>query len=610
MPNESLHETLNRILSWSGPTQIMNSRGLRLVRRAPANSAFWALWRTSKADIRALNYACEMSADNSYTVIQYMDPAVIEPAQVVPPPPTPSIQPDPVLPVTTSVQWSDEQLAIFRWFQTPTSNRSLVVRARAGTGKTTTIKAAFACAPEDRMLYAVFNKKNQVEASGAIDDPRVDVKTLHSLGLMFIRSVWPSSRANDEVEKDRVKAVCDHWDGAAFLAPSEVHTQVRKLVGFAKNAAVNPTVDELIELAELRDIECPQFSSPSNGGWDVAKLAQAALRVLDLSTTPDSENRVSFNDMVWLPIRMGWVRGWYDLVVVDEAQDMNVPQLLMAKGARKSNGRICVVGDDRQAIYGFRGAASDGLNMMVQELAACELGLTITYRCPKSVVALASALVPDYRAADTAPDGLVERRADMDGVVVGDAILSRSNAPLLPICMSLLRRGIRARIEGKDVGRELLEIIKKLNATSVPVYLARVETWRQKQVARYMDTRLAEEKCAKVNDMSLMLVSLADGASGVSEIISRTESMFKDSSDPRDPEARLPRVTLSSVHKAKGLEWGKVWLLSRTFNRKRPVTAAPLSPEAELARAKEEANIYYVALTRAKQHLVLADVQI
>jgi superfamily I DNA/RNA helicase len=62
-------------------------------------------------------------------------------------------------------------------------------------------------------------------------------------------------------------------------------------------------------------------------------------------------------------------------------------------------------------------------------------------------------------------------------------------------------------------------------------------------------------------------------------------SLFVD-----DKGFNKPTVVLSSVHKAKGLEWNRVFLISKTFR----VTKGE----------DEEANIYYVAVTRAKQELV------
>lgn len=143
-------------------------------------------------------------------------------------------------------------------------------------------------------------------------------------------------------------------------------------------------------------------------------------------------------------------------ILVHNCQDMGPAQLLLATGLAR--GRVCVVGDDRQAIYGFRGADSGSVDRLKAELKAEELGLTTTYRCAKAIVADAARYVPDFQASPTAPDGLVRGLAIEkldDDVRVGDAILSRLNAPLVSRCLALLRRGVPARVEGRDVAAKL-----------------------------------------------------------------------------------------------------------------------------------------------------------
>lgn len=577
MINKSAIEAL---LPWSEPRVISNARGTSSVRTADPNGSFWQLWRSNKAELQALKVFPKLLAEENKWVVNWYGEAA-----------------SPVPPKSEKGKrvWSAEQEAIFGWFRD--GKGALVVKARAGTGKTTTIKQAFTFAPEDRMLYAVFNKKNQVEASSAITDPRVEIKTLHSVGFSFIQQIWPGARPADEVEQERIEAVIGDQ------APKAVYGQIRKLVSFAKNTLVTPGVDDLVELAEERDVECLGLEAPENGGWTRLALAGVVLKVLELSKQQDKLGRISFNDMVWLPVAMGWVRATYELVVIDEAQDMNLPQLLMAKGACKKGGRVCVVGDDRQAIYHFRGAASGGMQMMKESLSALELGLTTTYRCPKAVVALAAAIVPDYKAADSAPEGLITN-INMMGLEielkVGDAVLSRSNAPLMPVCLSLLRKGVPARIEGRDLGKALVEIVEKLNARSIPQFLTRIETWRDKQIARHSQSKNFEEKAVQINDQADTLRAIAEGVSSVREIVNRILAVFQDSGADSKPS-----VVLSTVHKAKGLEWNKVFILSDTFNRKQPANAAPVSPSVAEQRAMEESNVYYVALTRAKEQLVM-----
>lgn len=480
------------------------------------------------------------------------------------------------LTLNSITNWSPEQTAIFDWAAGGTGN--LIVRARAGTGKTTTIREMFAKAPEKRMLYCVFNKKNQLEAAAKIKDIRVEVKTLHSVGFAFIKKVWPKSRPENDVEFSRIDAVI-------YREKGNVKNAVRKLVGFAKNILINPTLDDLTDLCFERGIDCEDTS------WTEARIAGVALQVLELSKIPDNQNRISFDDMVWLPVAMNWVRPSYDLVVVDESQDMNLPQLYMAKGS--SSGRVCVVGDDRQAIYHFRGAASDGMDLMKQELSAQELGLTTTYRCPKNVVALAATMVPDYKADESAPDGVVDNM-DNAGVLLnakpGNAILSRLNAPLMPLCLRFIRNGVAAKIEGRDIGKALVAIVDKIRAADVPEFMTKTEEWRNKTISRVIKTKNGDRKAGEIDDQADTLLAVAEGAESVRDIKNRLENLFVDTNGSTNS------VLLSSTHKAKGLEWDRVFILRDTYN-KRPAT----TPEG----AREEQNIYYVAITRAKKHLTM-----
>jgi len=490
----------------------------------------------------------------------------------------------PVAPAASpsSVNWSDEQKAIFAWFALGAGN--MVVQARAGTGKTTTIKEAFNHAPEaGKLLYAVFNKKNQKEAQEKITDARVEVRTLHSLGFMFIKTVWRDAKPDDGVEFDRLSRI-------APTLPEEVGAQVLRLVGFLKNLTVGvPELNEAIDIADARNITVPDEMEAE---FPLVKLAGIAIEILRASLERDSIGRVSFNDMVWLPVAAGWVKPTFAMVVVDEAQDMNMPQLLMAE--RASKGRICIVGDDRQAIYGFRGAASDGMHLMKQRLAAGTLGLTTTYRCPKSVVALANTIVPDYTAAPSAPEGEVLEGSlaeVLKTLVVNDAVLSRLNAPLMSTCLSLLRNGTPARIEGRDIGKQLVGMVRKLRAKSVPDFFKKLTSWGEKQTKRIMagGGKHAQSKIELVNDQVVTLQTVAEDCNSVSDIEAKITSLFEDSDS-----ARRPAVVCSSVHKAKGLEWEKVVLLDETFKNKSG------------GENQEEANIFYVAVTRAKKTLVRA----
>jgi superfamily I DNA/RNA helicase len=129
-------------------------------------------------------------------------------------------------------------------------------------------------------------------------------------------------------------------------------------------------------------------------------------------------------------------------------------------------------------------------------------------------------------------------------------------------------------------------VAKKLNARSVPDFLRKVAAWENRQVTRIeaANSRNAEALVQSIQDQSATLTAVAEGATGMPEVLRRLENLFQDTR----PGER-PQVVLSSVHKAKGLEWDRVFVLSSTFR----------------AGGDEESNIKYVAYTRAKSELTM-----
>jgi len=491
------------------------------------------------------------------------------------------------------IKWSKQQKAIFKAFETGKSHFCVV--ARAGTGKTTTIIEAIALAPESRKVIVAFNKKNQLEASAKLQakgDHTTQAMTLNSLGYRFVMANWRGSRTDDSVEGDRIFKVVRDDPRFSQYESTPVAT-IKSIVAFAKNTRPFASLDDLLEIAESRDL------TPENGyaeeGWTTETCCKVALAVMELSKQQEPQGRISFNDQLWLPVVMGWVRTIFDLVAVDEAQDMNATQLLLAQGACAKTGRIILIGDPRQAIYGFRGADTNGMARLSAELGALTFPLTITYRCPKAIVELARKLVPDYQAAPEAPEGVVTEAETPDTAKPGDAILSRSNAPLMKICLSFIKRGVRAYIEGRDIGASLSTIANKLKATSVVDFVAKLESWRERKANVASAKKNAEELLQGIHDQADTLSALAEDSTSVDEILTRLNNLFGQTNDPSTNAA----VVLSSVHKAKGLEWNKTFIIRETFSR-----------TTWTDEVTEENNIAYVAITRAKREMVWVNMEV
>lgn len=496
----------------------------------------------------------------------------------------------------TTHTWSEEQEAVFAWFAR-TEPGNCVVRARAGTGKTTTIIEGIARAPEQEILLAAFNKTIAEELASRLTNPRAEAKTLHALGFSFLRRHWSQVRVDAASRAwDLARAACGPKVPDPIIGVvKELHTKAREILPFA--ARMQDSTDQLVALALRFDLDPGEEWECE--GWGLERIALYAERAMVLAE--ERTATIDFADMIFLPLVHGWVTPRYDLVVVDEAQDMTGAQLSLATKACR--GRVCIVGDNRQAVYAFRGADSGSLDRLKAELQATELGLKTTYRCPQKVVKLAAKIVPDFRAAPTAPEGTVDHVSAagmLEQAYEGDFVLSRTNAPLVPICLALLKSGKRARIRGRDIGSSIQTLLKKLQVKHLNDLPQKLANWyaREEKRAKKMRDEEAATHLADCLDRKELILALAEDLVSWGEFEARCRSLFSDDT--------LPAVMCSTIHRAKGLEADRVFLLGNTFRGSESVyldDEENAHAENQDDPGQEERNIKYVGITRAKAHL-------
>jgi superfamily I DNA/RNA helicase len=486
--------------------------------------------------------------------------------------------------------WSEQQEAIFGWFANADrparytgdeAPSNLVVVARAGTGKTTTIIEGINRAPETNILLCAFNKRIAEELTNRISNPNAKAQTLHSIGFAAVRRYWSGLRvcSNGERADGLAEKVC------GIKTPDVVKRLVSKL--HSKAREINPHARNVGDITDLLyAFECEPDETWQAAGYDAAFVERKSLEAMELAATVKPvQTGIDFADMIFLPVRNGWLAKQFDLVVVDEAQDMTVAQLEIAQGISK--GRIAVVGDDRQAIYGFRGADSNSLSRLKTELNAVELKLTVTYRCGQNIVAEARNLVNDFECG-ASHEGVVDSLnidAMLKDISNGDFLLSRTNAPLVSTAFALIRSGKRARIAGRDIGAGLKAIVRKLNRGHIGIetMIERIEAWREREVRRFAVAK-REAQIEQTNDKAETLLVVAHESKSVADMESRIDGLFTD-----DGLGQAGIITCSSVHRSKGLEANRVFVLEFTLK----------------GGNIEEENIQYVAVTRAKNHLTM-----
>lgn len=472
-------------------------------------------------------------------------------------------------------EWSPMQSAIFAAVEDPTAG-NLVVEALAGTGKSTTIEEAVGRTSEsDRVLVCAFNASIAKALEPRMPEG-VEVRTLHSFGFAALRRALAPKRP--EINRFRMADVAEAIFGGRGWDTRQARSFCCQLAGIAKGQAFDALkdaskLDRLDRWVDAYGLDVPK-------GFDRKRLVGNTLQMLRTQQC-GGHSEIDFDDQIWLPVVLGLEIPSYDFVFVDETQDLNPAQLEIIKRAGRK-GRIVAVGDRRQAIYGFRGADSRAIPRMIEELGAKTLPLSITYRCPKAVVAEANAIVPELQAAPTAPEGIVRTVSPETlerEVAAGDFVLSRTNAPLVSLCFKLVKAGKRAAIQGRAIGDGLANWVKATNAATVAELMNCLRDWRRAEVERL---EALERDTEAVIDRAECLEAIASGATSVDAVLTRIERLFTN----EDPTGR---VLLSSTHRAKGLEADRVWLLRDTYMK---------------FEGPEEANLLYVAITRSKRELI------
>lgn len=379
---------------------------------------------------------------------------------------------------------------------------------------------------------------------------------------------------------------------------------VERLVGLCKmNLLDQPTAEQLDEIAAHYDVEL-------NGGR--MEIYSLVPRVLERCKDVSKDRKVDFDDMIWLPVVLDLAVKRYDLLLVDECQDLNRCQQQLAL---KAGNRLILCGDPKQAIYGFAGADSRSMDRMTEILSATKRGcltlpLTVTRRCGKAIVEEARKIVPDFHAHESNGEGSIlrakygkDKEGDADdstpdtyhsSVRDRDMCLCRVNAPLVSQCFRFLKAGRKATIQGRDVGQGLISTVKKLSKDNdaVPELIRRLDEWRHEEERKEMAKRNpSEARMIALRDRFDCLVCFTDEAKTVTQVISKIEAVFTDDKDN-------PGIRLSSIHKAKGLEAERVFFLE-------PKGASCPHPMAKTPQAyDQEMNLRYVAITRAIETLI------
>jgi DNA helicase II / ATP-dependent DNA helicase PcrA len=500
--------------------------------------------------------------------------------------------------VKPDFQPSEQQAQVFEWVTQGRGNA--IIKAAAGAGKTTTIVKACELVSGDGKFLA-FNKKiseeigHRLQAAGVPHN--MQASTFHSAGFQ----AWKRSAARVVVDFDKMEKLCGD-----LRTPFNLQSFVKQLVSIAKQSAVGVEDDAEIDadyvwddLIDHHDLDEKLYS---DFGEDIESLREKGIyRAKELMRASiESDSRfINFDDMLYAPLKHGAQFWKHDWIFIDEAQDTNYARRMLAAAMLKDNGRLVAIGDPHQAIYGFTGADADALDLIADRFHCIDLPLTVSYRCPQAVVEYAQKWVKHIQAAPSAPRGSVRHIPDTDFRKLtpesSDVILCRNVKPLISLALGYLKKRVPAHVEGGDIGQSLLSLVKRWkSARTVQDLGAALEDYRIEEQNRLLDKNLFQKLQQledKIDSIQVIMDTLHLDDS-VQEVVRTIEGLFKDSEGKR-----VESITLSTIHKAKGREWNRVYLYGR--NKFMP------SPFAKQEwQMGQEKNLIYVAVTRAKQELV------
>lgn len=533
---------------------------------------------------------------------------------------------------------SKAQQDFYDWVSNESGN--CILNAVAGAGKTTTVLNGIALM-RGKVWLGVYNKKMADEIKekvAARDDlsKRVETwdpvarkflrvpepvssSTFHSLGLGLVRSMaYPNK---PEIDDKKVTRIVDQVVAEKEAIAQQERPDLREVAG---------TVTQLVSMAKNRGFVPGQHVSGGLSDWDDLRAWNNMVAQFDIGDTLDDEqldmainfarsvlrkstadiSTIDMDDMIYLPLaRRITLKPWhkYDWVLIDEAQDTNPARRALANLVRKEGARLVAVGDPHQAIYGFTGADNDSLEQIKDQFRAVELPLTVTYRCPKAVVEHAQKWVSHITAHESAPKGEVITMAYPDLIDMAlphmpraeygeTAILCRYNKYLVGLCFKMIRMGLPAKIEGRNIGEGLVKLATRWKTVKTVNGLeTKLREYEEREVAKALKKE-QEQKADRITDevATIMVVVervRANGGSRVSDVVEAIEEIFDDNVSDKG------LITLCSTHKSKGMEWSTVYLL----DREALMPSKMAKQEWQLA---QEINLIYVAVTRAKQTLI------
>ena len=472
-----------------------------------------------------------------------------------------------------------------------------------GTGKTTKLityaKTFYKLGtPLDKIGYFAFTTKAANEAINRMLDAypqlqRKDLKhfrTLHSLAFNRL------GMKKSEVVQD------EHYEdiGRKLGIEVTIYSNGQESTGFVDS---DSEYFNLINAARIKEIT---IQEEYNTGMYSYELEKNLLHILEaeLDNYKTSFKLRDFTDMI-AQFNVSELCPKYDIVFIDEAQDLSPVQWKMVDIIRQNSKYLIIAGDDDQAIYGWAGADVKKFQDIPSKK---DIILPQSHRVPKQVQNIANKILSripderrikkDWKARDK--EGFIDYITSIEDAPLyqGDwLILARTNDRLEKLKPILRDMGIYFQFKGRksfkaSLFRSVLNYTRWQNKGSL---LSLSEVRDVLDCVPY-PKELKEERLYDLKEFGFSLTQRwfdvftvdPEQCLYIREMLRHEEELSNDA-----------RVKLSTIHSAKGGEATNVLLI--LDNTKTIREAA----EKSLAKEDEENRVWYVGVTRTSQNLYI-----
>lgn len=467
------------------------------------------------------------------------------------------------------------------------TDNNIILSAVAGSGKSFSLLHLIGLC-KSRALLLSFNKSIQEEMQEKLENakyPQGKAITIHSLGLNAIKQSGKSVR----IQKGKKWSLVREFEKTDSLTN---HTSKKRF-------EIGRILADMYDVSRLfltTDYDKIYFYADSMG-----KIMKPIDRIFwkqfqkNIADSYKSNSMIiDFIDMLYYPVIHNLeIPAYASYLFVDEAQDLNLLQhrIIQKIISQDYITKWAVAGDANQSIYSFAGAISNSMQDFENNYEnVVKLPLDICYRCSKKIIQEANKVYPVMKEFKE-EEGIVETITDPKLIKDSSMVVCRNSSGLFYLYFVLLSLNKPSYIEGNDIKLRITTILNPYKYSKVRIalnnlYLELEDLQGNKEKNSFKIFNIEND----IKIINILCSYLNCGNENVKIVLDKLEGLFVKKENA---------IILCTIHKSKGLESNVVYFLNQNL--------VPSKYAVTREQLKQEKNLRYIAITRAKKELYYLD---